>query len=185
MHTQSIQNHSPIPRYNPESADSQAPGPDVRACRRRSDIPCQGGQYVPTVVSRHCIACETLTVRKSSYNQASISHICSGLVPQSQAITTTSQSPETLLKGNNPHVMHCHTYATWHPHATPPCMRALAPGYDSAMHVDYHIIVCRAHTPSMLCTSAPCTSFVCKVQPTSLPKLGGRCCEMASHSPCG
>ena len=117
--------------YNPESAGSQAPGPDVRACRRQSDIPCQGGQYVLTVVSRHCIACETLTVRKSSYNQASISHICSSLVPQSQAITTTSQSPETHLKGIRPHVMHYHTYATWHPHADPPCMRALAPSYDT------------------------------------------------------
>ena len=65
-----------------------------------------------TVVSRHCIACETLTISKSSYNQASISHICSGLVPQSQAITTTSQSQETHLKGIKPKSMHCHTYAT-------------------------------------------------------------------------
>ena len=39
--------------YNPESAGSQAPGPDVRACRRRSDIPVRGGQYVLTVESRH------------------------------------------------------------------------------------------------------------------------------------
>ena len=82
------------------------------ACRRRSDIPSQGGQYVLTVVSRHCIACETLTARESSYKQVSISHICSGLVPQSQAITTTSQSPETHLKGIKPNVIHCHTYAT-------------------------------------------------------------------------
>ena len=116
--------------YNLESAGSQAPGPDVRACRRRSDILCQGGQYVLTVVSRHYVACEHLRVRKSSYNQASISHICYGPVPQSQAITTTSQSSETHLKGIRPRVMHCHTYATQHPHATPPCMRALAPSYD-------------------------------------------------------
>ena len=45
--------------YNPESAGSQAPGPDVRACRRRSDIPVRGGQYVLTAVSRHWVACET------------------------------------------------------------------------------------------------------------------------------
>ena len=38
--------------YNPESAGSQAPGPDVCTRRRRSDIPCRGGQYVLTVVSR-------------------------------------------------------------------------------------------------------------------------------------
>ena len=50
--------------YNPESAGSQAPGPDVRACRRRSDMPVSGGQYVLTVVSRHLIACEHLIVRK-------------------------------------------------------------------------------------------------------------------------
>ena len=68
-----------------------------------------------TVMSRHYVACEQLTVRKSSYNQASISHICSGLVPQSQANTTTSQSPKTHLKGIRPHVMHCHTYATCTP----------------------------------------------------------------------
>ena len=51
------------------------------------------------------------SIRKSTYKQASISLICSGLVPQSQAITTTSQSPETHLKGNKPIAMHCHTYA--------------------------------------------------------------------------
>ena len=39
--------------YNLESAGSQAPGLDVRACRRRSGIPVKGGQHVPTVVSRH------------------------------------------------------------------------------------------------------------------------------------
>ena len=115
--------HSSLtPCYIPKSAGSQAPGSDVRACRRRSDIPCQGGHYVLTVVSRYCTACETLTVRKSSYKQASISHICSGLVPQSQAITTTSHSPEKHLKGIRPHVMHCHTYATCTPctmHACP------------------------------------------------------------------
>ena len=44
--------------YNPESAGSQAPGPDVCTRRRRSDIPCRGGQYVLTVVSRHYVACE-------------------------------------------------------------------------------------------------------------------------------
>ena len=33
--------------YNQESAGSQAPGPDVRACRRRSDIPVRGGHYYP------------------------------------------------------------------------------------------------------------------------------------------
>ena len=44
--------------YNPESVGSQAPGPDVCTRRRRSDIPCQGGQYVLTVVSRHNVACE-------------------------------------------------------------------------------------------------------------------------------
>ena len=37
--------------YNPESAGSQAPGPDACKCRRRSDIAYQGGQYVLTVVS--------------------------------------------------------------------------------------------------------------------------------------
>ena len=42
--------------YNPESAGSQAPGPDVRACRRRSDIPVRGGLIA---VSRHYVACET------------------------------------------------------------------------------------------------------------------------------
>ena len=68
-----------------------------------------------TVVSRHYVACETLAVRKSSYNHASISHICYGLVPQSQAVTATSQSQETHLKGIRPHVMHCHTYATCTP----------------------------------------------------------------------
>ena len=108
-HTQTIQNHSPIPCYNPESASSQAPGPDVRACRRRSDIPCQGGQYVLIVVSRHYVACELLTVRKSNCTQASILHICSGLVPSTQGITSTSQSSETHLKTIRPHVMHCHT----------------------------------------------------------------------------
>ena len=95
--------------YNPESVGSQAPGPDVCTRRGRSDIPCQGGQYVLTVVSRHYVACEHLTVRKSSYTQASILHICSGLVPQSQGITSTSQSSETHLKRIRPHVMHCHT----------------------------------------------------------------------------
>ena len=49
MHTQTIPNHSPISCCNPESAGSQAPGPDVRACMRRSDIPVRGGQYVLTV----------------------------------------------------------------------------------------------------------------------------------------
>ena len=44
--------------YNPESAGSQAPGPDVCTRRRRSDIPCRGGQYVLTVASRHYVACE-------------------------------------------------------------------------------------------------------------------------------
>ena len=44
--------------YNPESVGSQTPGPDVCTHRRRSDIPCQGGQYVLTVVSRHYVACE-------------------------------------------------------------------------------------------------------------------------------
>ena len=58
------------------------------------------------------VACETCSVRKSSYKQVSISHIRSGLVPQSQAITTTSQSPETHLKGIKPNVMHCQNYAT-------------------------------------------------------------------------
>ena len=95
--------------YNPESVGSQAPGPDVCTRTRRSDIPCQGGQYVLTVVSRHYVACELLTVRKSSYTQASISHICSGLVPQSQGITSTSQSSELQFKRIRPHVMHCHT----------------------------------------------------------------------------
>ena len=45
--------------YNPESAGSQAPGPDVRACKRRSDILVRGGQFVLTAVSRHYNACET------------------------------------------------------------------------------------------------------------------------------
>ena len=55
------------------------------------------------------------TLRKSSYKQASISLISSGLVPQSQAITATSQSPETHLNGINLKAMHCHTYATCTP----------------------------------------------------------------------
>ena len=109
VHTQTIQNQSPIPCYNPESVGSQAPGPDVCTRRRRSDIPCQGGQYVLTVMARHYVACELLIVRKSSYTQASISHICSGLVPQSQGITSPSQSSETHLKRIRPHAMHCHT----------------------------------------------------------------------------
>ena len=95
--------------YNLESAGSQAPRPDVCTRRRRSDIPCQGGQYVLTVVSRHYVACELLTVRKSSYTQASMSHICAGLVPSTQGITSASQSSETHLKRIKPHVMHCHT----------------------------------------------------------------------------
>ena len=44
--------------YNPESAGSQAPGPDVCTRRRRSDIPVGVGQYVLTVVSRHYVAGE-------------------------------------------------------------------------------------------------------------------------------
>ena len=44
--------------YNPESAGSQAPGPDVCTRRRRSDIPVEVGQYVLTIVSRHYVACE-------------------------------------------------------------------------------------------------------------------------------
>ena len=56
------------------------------------------------------------SVRKSSYNQASISHICSGPVPQSQAITTTSQSPETHLQGIRPHALShlCHLHPMHH-----------------------------------------------------------------------
>ena len=127
-HTQTIQNQSPIPCYNLESVGSQAPGPDVCTRRRRSDIPCQGGQYVLIVVSRHYVACKLLTVRKSSYTQASISHICSGLVPQSQGITSTSQSSETHLKGSD-HMSCIVTPKPPAPHA--PCMRALAPSYDS------------------------------------------------------
>ena len=89
---------------------------DVCTCRRRSDIPCQGGQYALTVVSRHWIACELKTVRKSSYKQVSISLICHGLVPQSQAITATRKSPETHLKGIKPNAMHFHTHATSTPY---------------------------------------------------------------------
>ena len=58
VHTQTIQNHSPIPCYNPESVGLQAPEPDVCARRRRSDIPVGVGQYVLTAVSRHYVACE-------------------------------------------------------------------------------------------------------------------------------
>ena len=101
--------------------------PQARKPQDRMRGHAEDGQ---TYLVRVDIACETLTVRKSSCNQASISHICYGLVPQSQAVTTTSQSEETHFKGIRPRVMHCHTYATQHPHATPPCMRALAPSYD-------------------------------------------------------
>ena len=134
MHTQTIQNHSPIPCYNPEFVGSQALGPDVCTRKGRSDIPCQGGQYVPTVVSRHYVACEHLTVRKSSYTQASIAHICSGLVPQSQGITSPSQSSETHLKGSD-HMLCIVTPKPPAPHA--PCMRALAPSYDKNSSIEF------------------------------------------------
>ena len=118
--------------YNPESAGSQAPGPDVCTRRRRSDIPCQGGQYNLTVVSRHYVACELLTVRKSSYTQPSISHICAGVVPSSESHQLAN--PQRRISRGSDYMSCIVTPKPPSPHA--PCMRALAPSYDSTVRVD-------------------------------------------------
>ena len=66
-----------------------------------------GGQYVLTVVSRHWIACETLTVRKSRYKQASISDIPVGEPIDNQSVITQSlPGPKALWS------LHVHTQET-------------------------------------------------------------------------
>ena len=85
-------------------------GSDVRARRRQSYTPCTDCR-----VKALSIACEPESVRKSRYKQVTIARICSGLVPQSQAITATSKSLETHLIRIKPNAMHCHTHATGTP----------------------------------------------------------------------
>ena len=89
------------------------------------------------------------SVRKSNYKQASISHICCGLVPQSQAITTTSKSPETHLKGIKPNAMHCHTYATC---TLMPLLHACVP-WRLVMTLPHKVYVVAPHQPGEPCPS--------------------------------
>ena len=86
---------------------------------------------------------QQVTVRKSNYKQASISLICSSLVPQSQAITATSKPPEMHLKGIKSNAMHCHTHATCTPmplHHARVCHLVMTPATISEHQKDIKVV---------------------------------------------
>ena len=69
----------------------------------------------------------SMTIGKSSYTQASISHIYTGLVPSTQGITQLVNPQRRISKGSD--VSCIVTPMPLAPHA--PCMCALAPSYDT------------------------------------------------------
>ena len=119
-------------------------GLDVRARMRRSYRPCTDCR-----IKTLSIACEPEPVRKSSFKQVNISLICSGLVPQSQAITEASGFPETHLKGiNTTPCIVTHTppapHGNYHHACVPWCL---------VMTLPHKVYVVPQHQPGEACPS--------------------------------
>ena len=92
----------------------------MRACRRRPNIPCRGGQYVLTVVSRHYVACEHLTVRQREVTLRLAYHIYAQAQCVNHGQSQQLVDPQRHISKGSDHMSCIVTPMPPAPHA--PCM---------------------------------------------------------------